>query len=226
MSTDAELRKLLEQFGDFSWMVPPRTMVEPAAWDKYWQDQLSHGAAGFVHMFVSDGPLVDVMRANGLRTVLCVGNGISQEPKALAWAGFDVTALDISPYAMEVARDAEPPQEVLVRLIGGRLAAADGQVRFVSGDLLDPSVCPGPYDLVIDRKTLQLYSVDHLPAAIRAVADRVACPGILFSQSHRNGPSDKWTFPVADWLRAEGWPLNHEVTTVTQRTGWLMSTSG
>jgi hypothetical protein len=77
---------------EFSWLFPPRTLVDPAAWDQYWHDQVSHGVAGFVHMFCEDGELVDAMRANGMKTVLCVGNGISQEPRALAWAGFDVTA--------------------------------------------------------------------------------------------------------------------------------------
>jgi hypothetical protein len=71
-------------------------------------------------MFVEDGALVDAMRANGLRTVLCVGNGISQEPKALARAGFAVTALDLSPLATDVAERAAPPDEFLAGLIGGR----------------------------------------------------------------------------------------------------------
>jgi len=92
-------RARFESSEDFAWLFPPRTVIDPAAWDRYWQDQLSHGVAEFVHLFVDDGALVDAMRANGLKTVLCVGNGISQEPRALAWAGFDVTSLDISPLA-------------------------------------------------------------------------------------------------------------------------------
>lgn len=92
----AEDQAGFESLDDYKWMFPPSTVTDSAAWDRYWQDQLSHGVAGFVHLFVDDGELVDAMRANGLRTVLCVGNGISQEPRALAWAGFDVTSLDIS----------------------------------------------------------------------------------------------------------------------------------
>jgi hypothetical protein len=63
---------------------------------------MRHDVAGFVHMFCEDWELVGAMRANGMKTVLCVGNGISQEPRALAWAGFDVTALDLSPLATSV----------------------------------------------------------------------------------------------------------------------------
>ena len=221
---DAAIRRLTEDAGDFSWMHPPPTMVDPSAWDTYWHNQLSRGMAGFVHMFVHDGELVDLMRANGLRTVLCVGNGISQEPKALAWAGFDVTALDLSPLAIEVARDGEPPDEMLAHLVGGRSAGTNGRVRFIVGDLMDPAVCKGPYDVVIERKTLQLFPSEQQSAAMRAVADRVANPGILYSHSHRN--SKNLTFPVADWLDAEGWPRAHQLPSITQRVGWLFSSSG
>jgi hypothetical protein len=105
---------------DFRWMCPPRTLVDPAPWDKYWHEQLSHGVAGFVHLFVDDGELVDAMRANGLRSGLCVGNGISLEPHALAWAGLEVTALDISPLAVKVASEQAPPDDFLAGLVGGR----------------------------------------------------------------------------------------------------------
>jgi|SRR5215470_5461646 len=103
---------------DFSWMFPPNTMIYPAPWARYWHDQITYGIAGFADIFCHDGSLVDAMRANGLKTALCVGNGISQEPRALAWAGFDVTALDLSPFATEMAKKAAPPEEFLAGLVG------------------------------------------------------------------------------------------------------------
>ena len=78
------------QDDDYSWLEPPISLVDPAPWDWFWYEHLRHGVGGFVHLFCDDGELVDTMRANGLKTVLCVGNGISQEPRALAWAGFDL----------------------------------------------------------------------------------------------------------------------------------------
>lgn len=128
---------------DISWLFPPATMVESAPWDQFWRDQLSHGVAGFVHLFCDDGELVDVMRANGFKTVLCIGNGISQEPRALSWAGFDVTALDLSPFATEVASGAAPPDEFLAELVGGRSGGLNGQLEFVVGDVCDEACCPG-----------------------------------------------------------------------------------
>lgn len=219
------VRQMPIGLNDVTWMMPPTTVSDAEPWDEYWRAQIEHGVAGFVHIFVNDGALVDLMRTNGLRTVLCVGSGISQEPRALARAGFDVTALDVSSFAMRIAEASEPPDDVLDRLVGGRPSTGQGTLQFVTGDLRDAAVCPGPYDVVIERKTLQLFPPDEQPAAIAAVAARVASPGLFYSQTHRNGPADSWTYPVADWFKDHGWPFPPPPV-LTERTGWLFSTSG
>jgi SAM-dependent methyltransferase len=206
----------------------PRTLVDPAAWDQYWHDQLSRGVAGFVHIFCNDGDLVDLMRANGLKTVLCVGNGISQEPRALAWAGFNVTALDLSPFATEVAKGAVPSDELLARLVGGRSGALNGKLEFVAGDLRDAACCPGPYDVVIDRKTLQLYPDEERAIAMRVVANRLASPGIFFCHCH----DGTWTPPVPrrhpleSWFVTEGWTFWRRDSPLTGRVAWLYFSTG
>ena len=169
---------------EFGWLMPPTTLVDPGAWDTYWRDQLTHRVAGLVDMFCDDGELVDAMHANGFQTVLCVGNGISQEPRALASAGFDVTALDLSPFASAMAQQATPPPEYLARLIGERPQRTGGRVMFVVGDLCDSTVCAGPFDVVIERRTLQLYPSAQQGSALQAVANRLGSRGILFSHSH------------------------------------------
>jgi len=182
----------------------------------------------FVHLFCDDGNLVDTMRANELHTILCVGNGISQEPRALAWAGFDVTALDLSPYAMQVASELNPPSDLLAQLVGGRSGGLNGNLNFVVGNLCDAECCPGPYDVVIERLTLQLYSDEYKPRALQAVANRLASPGIFFSQSHCG-----WWKPPAPrvhanewWFRAEGWPIWPTESPLTTRVAWLFTTTG
>ena len=214
--------------GDLSWMFPPSTVVDSAAWDRYWHDQLSHRVAGFVHLFVDDGELVDAMRANGLRTVLCIGNGISQEPRALAWAGFDVTSLDISPLATKVASEAAPPDDFLAGLVGGRSGGLDGHLDFVVGDLSDPACCPGPYDVVIDRKTLQLWPEADRPSAVQAVANRLASRGIFFSQSHDGGwkPPAPRRHAVEPWFVRQGWESWRREVRLTARVAWLDTTTG
>jgi hypothetical protein len=213
---------------DFKWMFPPSTVVESRPWDQFWHDQLTHGMAGSVHLFVDDGDLVDAMRANGLKTVLCVGNGISQEPRALAWCGFDVTAMDLSPYATEVARSAAPPDELLTDLIGGRSGGRTGRLEFVVGDLCESSCCPGPYDVVIDRRTLQLFGDADRANAIQAVANRLASPGIFFSQSHDGSwkPPAPRTHAAESWFHAAGWQFWSGKGSLTTRVAWLETTTG
>jgi SAM-dependent methyltransferase len=213
---------------DFSWFFPPSTVVDAAAWDGYWQGQLSHGVAGFVHLFVDDGELVDAMRANELKRVLCVGNGISQEPRALAWAGFDVTALDLSPLAAKVASAAAPPDDFLAGLVGGRSGGLNGQLEFVVGDLCDPACCPGPYDIVIERKTLQLWPEADRPMAVQAVANRLASRGIFFSQSHdgRWRPPAPRTHALEPWFVAQGWEMWRHDAPLSRRVACLFTTTG
>jgi len=226
----AEIARLVNGLDfDFKWMIPPPTMVDPAPWDRYWEDQLEHEVGHFVDLFCHDGELVDLMRANGLRTVLCVGNGISQEPRALARAGFDVTALDLSPYATEVACGfTGAPDEFLAGLFGGRSAGPDGHVEFVTGDLRDPTCCPGPYDVVIDRKTLQLYAEDERPGAMKAVANRLASRGIFFSQCHDGfwKPPAEPRHATRSWFVDQGWELSRAETPLTGRVAWLSTTTG
>lgn len=213
---------------DRSWIEPPISLVDPGPWDRFWYERLSHGVGDFVHLFCDDGELVDAMRANGLNTVLCVGNGISQEPRALAWAGFDVTALDLSPYAIQVASEVNPPGELLAELVGGRTGGQNGSLQFVVGNLCDTECCPGPYDVIIERLTLQLYSDEYKPRALQAVANRLASPGIFFSQSHCG-----WWKPPAPpvhfnewWFRAAGWPIWPCEKRLTTRVAWLFTTTG
>jgi len=141
----------------------------------------------FVHRFCDDGSLVDTMRANGLNTVLCVGNGISQVPRAVAWAGFDVNALICHLMQRRWPVKFTPPAEFLAQLVGERSGGLNGNLKFVVGNLCDSECCPGRYDLVIERLNLRLYSDEDQPRALQAVANRLASPGIFFSESHDGG---------------------------------------
>lgn len=223
-----EQRHVLNEEDDFSWLMPPGTVVDPMAWDKYWHDQITHGVAGFVDIFCDDGELVDAMRTSQFHTVLCVGNGLSLEPWALAAAGFDVTALDLSPFATEAVKGATPPEDHLRRLLGGRSLLPSGRLEFLAGDLSDARVCPGPFDVVIERRTLQLYPQQDRPAALQAVANRLAPQGIFFSHSHDGGwrPPAPRSHACEDWFAAQGWPRWQRDTPATGRVVWLFVSTG
>jgi hypothetical protein len=214
--------------GDFAWMVPPSNLVDPAPWDDYWRRQFAHGVAGFGDVFCNDVALVEVMRSCGLRTILCVGNGVSQEARALAWAGFDVTALDLSPLATAAAMQAARRPERLADLVGEQSQQSSGQLQFVIGDLCDVSVCPGPFDVVIERRTLQLYPEHERPHALQAVAGRLALRGIFFSHSHDGGwrPPAPRTHACEDWFAREGWPRWEPGAPIPGRVAWLLVTTG
>lgn len=213
---------------DLNWLFPPDTVTDAAAWDKYWGDEVRHGVQGLTDMLVLDGELVDAMRANGLKTVLCVGSGASMEPRALAYAGFTVTALDLSLLAMAYARDAHPTPEQLSRLIEGRAPRFGGSVDFVTGDLTDPTVCAGPFDVIIERRTLQLWPEDQRAAAAHAVTHRLASRGLFVSQFHDGGwkPDDPLVHPLDAWFADRTWPQWHRELPLIGRAWWRLITTG
>ncbi|MGE3164369.1 MAG: hypothetical protein AB7O52_05665 [Planctomycetota bacterium] len=218
----------LEADDDCDWLIPPSTVSDPEAWDKYWQDQFEHDVIGFVDIFCNTGVLVDAMRANGLRTVLCVGSGVSMEPRALESAGFEVTALDLSPLAMEVLRINTPQPEYLADFLSGRPLAEGGSLTIVAGDLLDETTCPGPYDVIIERRTLQLFVGSDLPRAIDAVAKRMGDPSVLMSQSHDGAwrPPAQPRNKVAECLTGLCWEPWNGRTPLAGRVAWTMTTTG
>jgi SAM-dependent methyltransferase len=213
---------------DLSWLCAPTTMSDPAAWDQYWIAQIEHHVPAFNDIFCDDGELVDTMRASAFRTILCVGSGISLEPQALAAAGFDVTALDLSPAAAFFSHGARTVPDYLRQLLSGRDLRRGGVVRFVTGDLRDPAMCPGPFDVVIERCTLQLFPDDERPAALTAVANRLAPRGIFFSQCHDRtaGPVGPRRHASASWFEQQGWSRWPAQTPLAERVVWLMVTSG
>lgn len=199
---------------DLHWLVPPRDVHTPALWDRYWNDQVSHemGPPDF-DLFTQDDDLIRVMRQCGFRRVLCAGSGISQEPRTLAEAGLEVAALDLSPVALQLAK-AWPltPQDVAY-FFDEELLRPGGHMEFVAGDLMSPSVAPGPFDVIIERRTLQLFYPDEADCALDALAARLQPEGILFSHYH----SGRWRPPE---------PRVHLLRDVFVRHGWTLWESG
>ena len=213
---------------ELRWIFPPKTLVDPADWDNYWREQIAHNVAGMTDMFCRDGALIDVMRANNFESVLCVGPGLSSEPLALAAAGFKVTALDLSPLVIEKLSSVKFPDEAFDQILEGRERRLAGSLRCVAGDLCDRSLCPGPFDVVIERLTLQLYPDDQRDGAMQAVADRLAGRGIFFSQFHDGGwhPPAPRVHRNESWFMAHGWQHWFGAGSLSGRIAWLYTTTG
>lgn len=219
--TEAELASLL----------PPSDVHASEPWDRFWQTQVKFGVAGFTDLFVDDRHLIDMMHARGFSTVLCVGAGLSAEPHALAAAGMMVTVLDISPLVAEGLRRASIATDGLDRFVDTSQLRPGGSVGCVVGDLMDPTLCPGPYDLVVERKTLQLFSEGERGAALAAVAARLTPNGMLFTHCHDGAwrPGRDRTHYVEPLLAPAGFTIGNVQSgrwSATGRTAFTFLSTG
>ena len=225
---------------------PPSDLHSDAGWDQFWRGRIEQPlirrmeeAMDLALCRDQRRALVATMRREGWQSVLCVGNGLSGEAAALADAGFAVTALDRSSLAIAHAPPAAPDPPPFAAYFGEAFSHTGGSLRFVHGDLFEAQVCPGPFDVIIERRTLQLWSRlapivdgDDCDRGLSAVTARMADPGLVVSHQHmetwRPGQSrqhfahrwlqDRGFLIASDWAPGEpGRP---------SRRAWLMVTSG
>ena len=98
------------------------------------------------------------------RTALVVGCGLGDDAKLLDKLGFNVTAFDISPTAIEWAR----------RLY------ADSGIKFVTADLFDPPKdWYQAFDFVLEVYTIQPLPLEMRPSVIDAISNFVMIGGTL-----------------------------------------------
>jgi len=216
---------------DLSWLCPPTNPLDVGGWDRYWVEQVRHGIGPpILDMFCNDRELVELMKQRDMESILCAGSGISQEPRALAEAGFKVVALDLSPLAIEIARSFDFPADAFEFFCKPGSRRSGGNLEFVVGDILDTGVCPGPFDVIIERLTAQLY-VDHdLEALMDALTDRLAGDGVFLSHSHDGGwtPSAMPRHFTESWFRENGWTVWSGGPDLSRsgRAAWLITTTG
>jgi SAM-dependent methyltransferase len=120
------------------------------------------------------------------RSALVVGCGPGRDSEYLAGLGYRVTAFDISPTAVAMARERHP----------------DSPVDYVVADLLAaPGAWSGAFDLVLESYNVQALPATVRPAAIAAVAPLVAPGGTLLVFAFGPGRDDT---PAAE---GPPWPL-------------------
>lgn len=118
---------------------------------------------------------------------LKVGCGLGDDAEALADRGFDVTAFDISPTAIEWCRERFPGSEVTYR-VADLFAAPQRWAR--------------AFDFVLESYTLQVLPDAEQDAAIPIIADFVAPDGTLLVICRGRDPGDpKGELP---------WPLTRD----------------
>ena len=212
---------------EFAWLHPPQNLRDGTAWDKYHYQQLIHGVALLTDMFCDDRQLVTAMNALRFRTVLCAGSGLSREPLALAAAGFQVVALDLSARALHVTAQVSHPPDYTSTFFDAHQLRPGGSVEWVTGDILDLACCPGPFDLIIERRTAQNYP--QLADILTPLIGRLSPSGVFFTHCHDGAwrPLARRRHRVGDWLKAQGWQFwTGDGPKPPGRVAWLHTTTG
>jgi hypothetical protein len=231
----------LDELDELDWLRPPEDVHDAAGWNRYWKAQVDHAVAGFHDMFLQEEGLARLMAARGLESVLCAGNGVSLQPHALAYAGFNVTAADLSTWAIELIRDLRPDSKYLKKLLYGSiffrpifwrsmpetcrrlgwlfvnvqkhlfnpLRHGGGTLEFLSGDLLDPGLCKGPFDVVIERCMVQLFSGAERDEILEKLTARLSPTGIFVSHCHMGWwrPGTPRDHILEAWFREHGFKI-------------------
>lgn len=183
-------------------------------WNRYWTNHLGLSLgkmqSAFSDMMASDPSLPERLARMLVRTILCAGHGLSTEATALALYGFDVTAVDISEVATRAQRETlaqrvgadarshidaggvaifgeQPlPPELCLPMHRNKeyQPRGGGRLAFVTGNLLDGDVAPGPFDVIIERCTVQLFPPALQEAAFDALSARLTSTGLLITHQH------------------------------------------
>lgn len=107
-----------------------------------------------------------------------------------------------------------------------------GSLAFVTGDLTDRVICPGPFDAVIERRTVQLFEGAAQTEALECLVTRLRVPGTLVSHQHSGWwkPGEPRIHFAEAWLRARGFvlhsPADGPSTADRPRLALLIFTSG
>jgi SAM-dependent methyltransferase len=124
------------------------------------------------------------------KTALIVGAGTGWDAELIADLGYDTTAFDISPTAVEAARQNHP----------------DSKVRYVTADLLAPPAgWHRAFDLVVEIYTVQALPIELQPDAIKQVGEQVAPGGTLLVIAVAR--PDSWP---DDAVEGPPWPLTRD----------------
>lgn len=191
---DAEVARVLVNTGGFR-SSEPEDWRDALGWESYWRFRAIAPGVGRYLFGTSDAVMLRYLmrqkRANirdRSARVLVVGSGLSLLPQALAAAGFGVTVLELSATAIACASTIEPSDADLARLFElacdeldvsshQEFLRPDGSVVWIEGDLFDPSVCRGPYDLIVLTRTLDGLSDFDIRVAVPRLDPRLAPNG-------------------------------------------------
>lgn len=154
----------------------PKGPLDSDAWDARWQEGNTPWDMGDANPVLADALAREVVTPPG--RALVVGCGAGHDARTLAGAGFDVTAVDHAPGALDHAR---------------RLAEAAGSpVDFVLADLFELPDALGAFDLVFEHTCFCAIDPSRRDEYVDAVADALGPDGrllgVFFDMATDEGP--------------------------------------
>lgn len=191
-------------------------------WDLFWKYIISNNQFYyndfFCSMFSDYNSLASLFKKHGYKTILCAGNGISLEPYFFANEEFSVTALDISSEANKfLANFPLNPSDLRgfyqENYPGNKEPAGNfyqeeiskiKSVKLVTGDIFNSDCCPGPFDVIITRKTLQCFwgkSGEKTFEGMQELLARLSPHGLLYVHTHNTDP---WNDAMIEWVQSQG----------------------
>ena len=114
-------------------------------------------------------------------TALVIGCGLGDDAKALERAGYDVTAIDVSQTALDLAKE---------RFVGS-------SIKFIKQDIFEYTQT---FDFVFEALTVQSLPIEFRQKMIQAVAGTVAQGGRLLLVAHKK----------EEVFKGPPWPLTQE----------------
>jgi len=211
-------------------LLPPHNSADAASWDQYWDNQLAAGFASALYdIFLDDRALIPIMQDLAVHTVLCAGSGASLEPRALAAAGFDVLALDVSPRAFEIAERRRAGPDVMEAILDPATYRDGGKLTYVVGDLFNPELAPGPFDVVLERRMAQNYAEARFSLLLSGLRARLSPNGLFVTHCHdgRWRPPARRRHVTAEWWQSQGGVLWSGVGPKPKgQVAWPITTTG
>jgi SAM-dependent methyltransferase len=200
-------------------------------WDSYWKNIISkEGIKGTFSYFEIIDKIVPILEKLQLKKILCVGNGISLEPLALAYIGFDVDVLDISKEAIDFISNYRLSSDDAKKFFLEDQHCIGGKINYIVGDFRDKSLCPGKYDVVITRRTLQYFTRDNFFGNLNTLIEKLNEGGIFINHTHN---AYDVNFAIETYLNINGFYIHRSNSNSNfpsldekKKIAWLFGSSG
>jgi hypothetical protein len=93
---------------------------------------------------------------------------------------------------------------------------------------MNADLCPGPFDVIVERRTVQLFPQREQPTALERLAARLTPRALLVSHQHHGGgrPNEPRSHFADTWAADQGFTIDRGGADVNARVARLVFTTG